>query len=135
MIRGFKDDLGPNVGGIVRVDHVVDGGGNQDVAGQFEHLLVGNAITLRAIGDGPIAVAIFHQPGNVQTAGVVDAAVDIADGDYLAAHLVQAVGGPGPDVAEPLDDDSVGFGIHSQILSGLFQYDGHSATGGGLPPH
>src|SRR4029077_8778815 len=77
-----------------------------------------------------LAVDPFDEFGDVETAFVVESAVNICNADDFVARLVHQVGGLRADVAKTLDDNARATTLHAEFLNCLVAADHKAATGG-----
>src|SRR5207245_68545 len=75
---------------------------------------------------------VVIRSGDVQAIAAMDASSYVGDGDYPAAELSDEPGGPGPDVAEPLDGHSGALQVRSEVLRRFGQAVHDSAPGRGI---
>ena len=134
----LDQELAPERLGRRRVDHGGHRGRNEHVARQLEDLLERQRFPA---GEGPQRPSkgrrgprVPPQRRDVEPARGVRRAVPVRDGDHPRAGLVEDLGGPASDVAEPLDDD--GFALEPSRAVGseeLARGDDDAPARGALP--
>src|SRR6202043_2520047 len=102
--------------GIVRSDHVLGGGGNQDVANLVEAFILIDIFGSGEIGDRSGLITIGDQRIDIEAARVVDGGVVLHDGDNFKSGLAHQARRHSADVAEALNYDSRGGWIESEAL-------------------
>ena len=104
-VGGLDDDLGLDGPGHGGVEDPAERGGDQDVDGHGQQLLVGAGVAPLEADDLAVDGDVLVERGDVDPLGVDDGAVGVGDGEDLAPLLVQEAGGVAADVAVALDGE------------------------------
>ena len=130
MVRRLDDDGGLDPVGVALVNDALDGGGDEHVAVEFEQVGVGYVIRAGESDDAGSFLQVLDDLWDVEAAWVVDAALDAADGDDPATHLVGDPRDPATDLSESLNHDASAIHGKTHVFSRLaHDVDGATARG------
>ena len=133
MVRRFHYQLGPQLGSVLRRQHVADGGGHQDFTLQFQKLVVGYVFSPGESGHDTGLSLMLQQSRNIQALGVVNTSPDSAYRNHLATVLLKQPGGPRAHIAESLNHDTRAVRVHVHVAGGLVDQIGDTSPGCRIP--
>ena len=129
-IGAFGEDPALDAGGIFGGDLTFEGGGDEDVTGCEEELVVGDGLGFGETGDGFGFGDVFIEGDEVEAFWIENAAVGVANGDNFDTVFGKGMGGDGTDIAVALDDGGGAGRIKADGIGGAIDEVGDAAAGG-----
>lgn len=125
--------------GVPLVDHLLNGGRDEDVAVLVHQVLAGVRLGSREADDGAVFDLVVLQFLGVDAFGVEDGAVDLLDADASGSGTVEVPHRVETHVTKTLDDDSLAthaggrpdHGHVGRLVEEVLQAVEDTATGGG----
>src|SRR5579885_2469016 len=133
-VGGFRDDARLNAVGVFLGDDAFGGGRNQDVAGNFQHILDADSLGVGEADDGAALLLVAQHGSGIKPALVVDAAARIADGDDFAALVVEEARRYGAGIAKALDTDARALQGHANTFRRLARDEENAGRGRVVAP-
>src|SRR6185503_13147375 len=128
-IGAFDDHLGLDLRSVVDGDLVLERRRDQDVDIRLEDVRALQRLAALKAVDRLVLADPLDQLGDVQSLGVVDAALPVGDADDGGPFLRQQISRDRADVAEPLHRDRGPLDREADVLRRLARRDHHAAAG------
>src|SRR5262249_1979959 len=106
VVGRLDDVLGPHVFRVVFREDAAQGSGNQNIHRQHQQFFVADLFALGKFADAGVVADEIEQSRNIETLGIEDAAVFVADGDDFQSLGVQKLCAVRADVSEPLNGNA-----------------------------